>query len=276
GFVDGVEGEGEGPVAENPTDPNPNAPVQPEISEENPFVTMIKTEICKQIPALLLTNAPSIVLDMNGSTNLSNEMLKAMFDVFDELGYSKPVDCVFYIYGKKVVLRIPMNQMVLQNTASILKALEGENFGVAGPDRLVALFANYGFSIIEDERNHSFVSVTGGTGDPSVASINPNPGTGIDPAMSQVAYNAPMFIGLISTVPGGSTVEFYTNDSTFLDVSVVQVLLTRHDISVNLNVAINGEIKVIIIPAGADLAPIVNSAGVIEISTLISRFGENR
>ncbi|MCR4792646.1 MAG: hypothetical protein K5871_07840, partial [Lachnospiraceae bacterium] len=46
GFVDGVEGEGEGPVAENPTDPNPNAPVQPEISEENPFVTMIKTEIC--------------------------------------------------------------------------------------------------------------------------------------------------------------------------------------------------------------------------------------
>ena len=77
---------------------------------------------------------------------------------------------------------------------------------------------------------------------------------------------------IVATPAGGTANIAFTG--TFIDASVVRMLLARRDINVSLACFVNGKLCVIMIPAGADLSDLIKPDGTIDIEKLAKKFGK--
>ena len=82
------------------------------------------------------------------------------------------------------------------------------------------------------------------------------------------------FVDKIASAPMGGTAEIFVKDQFYLDSTIIQALAARSDVTVRMSVyKANGEIYIIIIPAGYVLQSLVNEFGKISMDTLIDKFG---
>ena len=79
-------------------------------------------------------------------------------------------------------------------------------------------------------------------------------------------------VSTISNTPMGGTAMLAIT-SHRLDASVVAALLLRRDINVNIACFVNGRLSLIVIPANADLAGVIEADGSIKIARLADTFG---
>ena len=80
-------------------------------------------------------------------------------------------------------------------------------------------------------------------------------------------------IALINSTPTGGSVTLYGFGGSALSPAVVAAMIARSDVSITLTYYGGGSTNMVSIPAGANLALILNSSAGIDFSTLAALFG---
>jgi hypothetical protein len=95
----------------------------------------------------------------------------------------------------------------------------------------------------------------------------------VDPvSMGDAAYVSKV-TSMIASAPYGGTVELNVTSTAYLTELIVSALETRSDVSVKINVTIDGVPYVLNIPAGFNLRALMGADGKIDIQKLLAAFG---
>ena len=96
----------------------------------------------------------------------------------------------------------------------------------------------------------------------------------VDPVtMGEAAYVSKV-TSMIASAPYGGTVELNVTSEAYLTDLIISALETRSDVSLKINVTVNGVPYVLNIPAGFNLRALMGPDGKIDIQKLIDAFGK--
>ncbi len=95
----------------------------------------------------------------------------------------------------------------------------------------------------------------------------------VDPVtMGEAAYTSKV-TSMIAEAPYGGTIEINVTSGAYLNDLIISALETRSDVSLKINVVVDGVPYVLNIPAGFNLRALLGADGKIDLQKLIAAFG---
>lgn len=211
------------------------------------------------------------IIDFKTNTCLTTDGMEYL------LSKNNATDCYFDYEGARYVLHIPASSGIdPQKKNAAFEALKKEYGGMAGFMTIAILFKECGvwFEEIPQQAIANTVAAPGvapaqNVAAPALASVMT---AFVDPASMDEADYTEKMVSMIAGALYGGTIELNTNDSAYLNESIISSLEARRDVALRMKATVNEVPYVISIPAGYNLRALEDKNGKIDMQKLIDTF----